>query len=118
MKDHNAAEKPRYLGRLILAILCFLGFSITLPPLGFILFLGFTGMVDTRSMDSFLERITPFQDALMPSAIIVFGILSVLMVTTKNPKIFRAVSILLVLLAVTSIGGCTMGLNGLKSIGS
>jgi hypothetical protein len=89
-----------------------------MPPLGFLLFLGFTGAVDKRSGSAFAEWITPFQDILMPALILGFGILSVCMVLTRKVVVFRCLSIALVLLASTSLGGCVMGLSSLKNIGS
>jgi hypothetical protein len=101
-----------------LAILCFLGFSITLPPLGLLLFLEFTGIVSKKSGRATAEWITPFQDVLMPAAIFGFALLSLFMVFTTKPVVFRTLSLLPIFLASTSIGGCLMGLSNLKNIGS
>ena len=81
------------------------------------MFLGFSGIIDKRSLGSFVESITPIQDVLMGSVIVGFGILSVIAVTIQNPRVSRALCWLILFLAVTSLGGCVMGLSNLKNIG-
>jgi hypothetical protein len=107
---------PKYKTRALLAVLCFVAFSITLPPLGLLLFLGFAGIVDNRSGSAFAEWIESFQDVLMTALIIGFGILSIWMVLTRKATIFRILSALLILLATASFGGCMMGLNNLNHL--
>lgn len=112
------APPRRSCWKVVLAVLSFLGFSVTMPPLGFLMFLSFSGIIDKRSLDSFVERITPVQDIWMGSVIFGFATLSVIAVTIQNPRISRALCWLILSLAVLSLGGCVMGLSNLKNIGS
>lgn len=118
MTDDHGKPQPKPWPRIALALLCFAGFSITLPPLGFLMFLTSTGIVDERQMSRLVERINPFGELLMTSSILGFGFLAVFSVFTGNPKTFRVISLILILLAVTSLGGCVMALAGLRDIGS
>lgn len=117
MAQSDELKKPCYLARAILAGLCFVGFSITLPPLGLLFFLRYTGMLDKRQGAAFAAWTTPFQDVLMPLLILGFGLLSVFVVCAQKPIVFRSLSLVLMLLATTSLGGCVMGLSNLKDIG-
>ena len=88
-----------------------------MPPLGLLMFLGFTGVLDKRSVSAFAEWITPFQDFLTPSLIIGFALLSGYAVATRKAVVFRSLAIILILVASTSLGGCMMGLSNLRNIG-
>jgi hypothetical protein len=88
-----------------------------MPPIGLILFLGFTGILDKRSVSGFAEWITPFQDFLTPALIFGFGLLSGYAVATRKAVVFRSLAITLIIFASTSLGGCIMGLSNLKNIG-
>ena len=108
-------EKPCYWARTLIAMLCFVGFSITMPPLGFLLFLTLTGVVDKRSGSAFVEWLTPFEDILMPALIIGFGLLSVYMISTRKVVVFRFLSVTLISLTAASLGGCVIGLSNFKN---
>lgn len=104
--------------RVILAVLCFVGFSVTLPPLGFLMFLEFTGICDKKSMTQFVAWITPGQDWVMAMVILGFGLLAFFSVKARDGWTYRWLALVLVGLAVTSLGGCVMGLANLRGIGS
>ena len=118
MHSHDDTPQPGKRWKVVLAVLSFIGFSVTLPPLGFLMFLGFSGIIDKQSLGSFMERITPIQEVLMGSVIAGFGILSVIAVTIQDPRVSRTLCWLILSLAVTSLGGCALGLSNLKNIGS
>jgi hypothetical protein len=119
MEDHDDdPPQTSSRGKIVLAVLSFLGFSITLPPLGFLMFLGLSGIIDKRSLGSLMDQLEPIQDVLMGFVIVGFGILCVIAVTIQNSRISRMIYWLILSLAAMSIGGCVMGLSNLKSIGS
>ena len=115
MTEITEPEKPCYWARTLMAVLCFVGFSITMPPLGFLMFLALTGVVDKRSSSVVLDWLTPFEDFLMPALIVGFGLLSLYMIFTRKVVVFRCLSVILISLTVASLGGCVISLSNFKN---